>query len=129
MNKNHIRRNEILSDCWDTSYVHKSVDFDEDIRVFRHLTLEKLQVLIDEDFIELDEAQNDGPRVFDFLSFLRSYPTAKCCGYAVGHKRPDYRVTINGIVIPDNASPELIRAFRKEFRNADEFTGFFAWWD
>ena len=92
------------------------------VRHFRELSLDNLETLVKDKFIELDECQNDSPTTEEILEFVRKYPDYLVHGYAVSPFREDYRVTLEGVEkdIPVSSKEELID-FTKLFQLADEF--------
>jgi len=67
-----------------------------DVTHFRDLDLERLETLVSEGFVALDERWNDAPTVRIFIEFMRAWPWARAHGYrppcATGSSR-DHRRT------------------------------------
>jgi len=126
MNKDVNKRDQILFE----------ENFDESkysggIRYFENLILNKLELLLKEDFIDKDESQNSSPTTKEFLEIIKKEPGLTCHGYAVSIERDDYRVSIEGIEGQLN-DIKLI----EELNDADEFTimnkdplTIYCWWD
>lgn len=94
------------------------------IRNFKDLTLNGLQELLDNGFIDLDEAQNDGLTVQQFLDFVKDceLDKVKFLGYAVSKDRPDCRVTIDGMhAITNLDKEEFLDKSTKYREHADMF--------
>lgn len=101
---------------------------------FINLDLEKLEKLIKENFINLDQKQNNSPPVQEFYEFMKKNPCVKAHGYAVSSDRSDYRVSIEGLhYVESNISGDLQLEFAKFCRTADSFTctseKLYSWWD
>lgn len=130
MNKDYKKRNEII-------FGDDDVDSNDNwlggTRNFESLDLEQLNALIKNKFIDLEDAQNLSPTVADFLDFMKKYPAVKAHGYAVSHKRDDYRVSLEGLEFHGDVSKEMLMDFIYVCRLADEFTAeddhLYAWWD
>ena len=92
------------------------------VRYFKNLTTEGIHDLLNHNFIEADECQNNSPTTQGFLEYMEEWPGYYAHGYAVSFDRSDVRVTIEGIakegVFIERS--ELI-AFVERFRYADEF--------
>ena len=108
------------------------------IRKFDGLTYNQLSKLIDGDFIDIDDAQNDGPTIAELYEFASGDPTAYTfSGYTVSDRRSDYRVSIDGITRELDwngyTGADEIVAFAELVKLADEFeitqNGGNAWWD
>lgn len=101
-------------------------------RSFNYLTKKDLKWLIDNNFIRLDEAQNNAPTVEAFYEFLKENNGYFVHGYTVSPDRSDYRVSIEGLHrdTPIETVDE-IKAFVMFARWAEELdldTGY-CWWD
>lgn len=97
------------------------------------LTLAKLETLVKENFIDLEEQQNDAPCVGDILLFMKANPRFTCHGYVVSPERDDYRVSIEGVDLNGKPTKKESKDFIALFRHADEFkcdeTGCHCWYD
>lgn len=101
---------------------------------FSGLTIETLEELIKNNFVNLDDKQNEAPTIQEFYEFMKKYPCVKAHGYAVDRGRSDYRVSIEGLDHAGNdISKELQLDFIKLCRKADELTctekRLYSWWD
>jgi len=101
LNADEARRNEIL-----TGYPHPQ-HFIE----FKNLNLEQLEQLVAENFIHLQEQQNNSPTTEEFLAFMRRFPEVKAHGYALPLEREDYSMSIEGLDYAGPVSDELEEAF------------------
>lgn len=133
MNKDYKRRDEIVFG-----------DYQPDRYKFggcanTEIYYDQLKQLVDEDFIELNECQNDSPSTEEFLDSVAGYEeNAVFQIYTISHEREDYRVTIEGIsvTVPKTDIDAFIN-FVQYYRFADEFDvdcddeNFYirAWWD
>jgi hypothetical protein len=129
-NRNHARRDEILG----TAHVR----YAGGVKSFAGLPAQALAQLIDEGFVAPHERQNHSPTAAEFLRFLVRWPQARAHGYAVSRRRPDYRVSIEGLecdlrTVPEGAITKLRGEFELLCRGADEYQDdgarLFAWWD
>ncbi len=104
-----------------------------DIVHFDNVTADTLQQLIDNKFADPEETQNDSPTIQAFLEFMKQYPATLAHGYVVSINRGDYRTSIEGLYVPEEAvTPDLLKAFVTFSRNADELdvdTYLRSWWD
>jgi hypothetical protein len=102
-------------------------------RHFEALDFKQLERLVDNDFIDLEGTQNCSPSAGEFMEFLEKYPKATAHGYAVSHKRDDYRVSLEGVGFRGRVSKKLLMDFVYLCRHADEFHAgdgeLYAWWD
>ena len=89
---------------------------------FEGLTLDQLNLLLDEGFIDPEERQNDAPTTIEFKSFLEAYPDATIHGYIISPNRDDYRISIEGAEYNGDVSKEMMIDFIEMFRFADDFT-------
>lgn len=87
---------------------------------FEVLSLDGLNELIDNNFIELNSSFNYSPKVKDFFDFMVKYPDFKCFGHAT-RRADDYYVTITGIEGYNVEDKDAIIDFCNTFRLADEF--------
>ncbi len=118
-------RHEILNIEYDSKHY--------DVKYVKDISLEQLLRLIDENLIDVEEAQNNSPTVEEFINFLKDYPKFKAHGYIVTPDREDFRISIEGLKVEEDLTTEEILAFSNKFHNADEFqvTTNYArcWWD
>ena len=92
-------------------------------RRFSGVNYRTLCTLLEEKFIDPQEAQNNSPTTEEIMSFMKEYPDFTAHGYVVSIDRDDYRVTIEGVDGSNYASPsmELLTDFINLFRYADDF--------
>lgn len=129
-NPNYRRRDELLGlndTVWeDEAGWHKVVDLDA-------ISLETLEAMVQEGFIDPQERQNFSPTAMEFLEFMRKHPRVVAHGYAVSPYRDDYRVTIEGLlVLPEDYHSDLHNDFEQFCREADELRlgrCLYSWWD
>lgn len=91
------------------------------IRQFENITVDDLQKLIDNRFIDPKDRQNDSPSVRQMLNYGKKHENVTFNGYSVSPKRGDCRVSIDAIhqeFVNDNDSVD----FSNNFGYADEFT-------
>lgn len=125
LNPDYKRRDKILG---------ISVDWGQQkggIYEFDDLSRKELSLLIEENFIDLNEKQNEAPSTKDFLKFIEDFPQFTIGGYAVSPSRKDYRVTLNALISPDtNLTPELVDSFLEFCIGADDINRYLVcWWD
>ena len=68
-----------------------------------------------------------------FIDFMKKQPDVTAHGYAVSPKRDDYRVTIEGLWVPEEfVTPAIKAAFVEFCKDADELESdgeLNSWWD
>lgn len=126
MNRNHILR--------DTIIFGKDIPSYSDICHFNGLSLDQLKQLIDSEFIELDECQNDSPTTQEIYDFMKKYPDYTAHGYVVTINRKDYRTTLEGVEKRSGFdSKQECNEFHKLFKSADELIvdedNIYCWYD
>ena len=90
-------------------------------RRFENLSLDTLKQLVDQNYIDLDERQNNSPSVREIMEFMEKYPDYTAHGYVISAKRPDYRVSLEGVEKrAPAASKEEKEEFKRLFKYADE---------
>lgn len=93
-------------------------------------TLEQVQQLADEGFLDMDEAQHDSPTIRELLEWAK--PRAPWNidfeVYVIANSREDRRISIEGIQI-GSSSPAHQVEFMEQFAGADELSRNRAWWD
>ena len=107
---------------------------DVDCMRFTSLPLDKLELLVEKNFIDLEDCQNSSPSVREFLDFMRKYPGVCAHGYTISHKRSDYRVSLEGLIydgiVSDN---QMLKDFVNLCHKADDFSVgdhiLYSWWD
>ena len=90
------------------------------IRYYKGLTVDDLEWLLENNYIEPNEAQNNAPSVQEFYGWMQLHPSFKAHGYAVDIKRDDYRISIEGVNKGGSLSPEEVVDFVDMFRFADD---------
>ena len=128
MNKDFNKRDEILFGVYNKdAYKYGG------IRHFKNLDVDALKHLLDEGFIDPEEAQNDSPTTMEFYEFISAHPNFTAHGYAVSPDRDDYRITLEGIECYESCDTKTIRDFIELCRFADELSVndgcMYAWWD
>ena len=97
------------------------------------VTLQQLKDLEKEGFLDPEMTQNDSPSIGGIMDFMEENPRALAFGYIVSPTRDDYRVSLEGVIIPGPLSVNEVMAFANYFRYADEFdldsNGARAWYD
>ena len=97
------------------------------------ITLEQLEKLVTEKFIDPDGRQNESPSTQEFLEFMRKHPGVVAQGYAVAIKREDYRVTLEGLFVDrEFVTSQLRWDFEQLCADADELdtqADLYSWWD
>lgn len=118
MNKNVDLRDQIL---FGTDFIENDYISHGGIKRFSKLSVNGLQALIDNSFIDVNDCQNLAPTVQEFLDFARKYDDYMFHGYAVAPYREDYRVSIEGIEkFTPMSSKEEEKDFLDTFAEADD---------
>ena len=116
MNKDVKVRDEIIFGAYNEAR------YGGGIRSFKNLCLAKLEKLVEKDFIDLRDRQNNCPSVKEIWTFMQKYPDYKAHGYAVTIQREDYRVSLEGVSKDRSADTiEELKDFVDMFRYADNF--------
>ena len=89
MNKNWKKRDEIIG--------VQEKKYSGGIVSFEGLSLETLEKMVKNNFIDLDDAQNEAPSAGEILEFMKANPRFTCHGYAVSIERSDYAVMLEGV--------------------------------
>lgn len=127
LNRDYEKRDKIIFGAYEPN------EYSGGIRRFQRLSFDKVKELIDNNFIDLDDAQNLAPAASVFYSFLKKYPFYYVGGYAVSPDRYDYRISFdelergvhaNVLVDPDEDSD-----FNSFAENADEKGAYACWFD
>lgn len=109
------------------------LDTDADLTHLSALTIEDLDRLVFAGFLDPLDQQNAAPTVGEMMTFLRKHPLATAHGYMISWKRPDARISLEGLACTGpNITPELRADFFELCRDADEFQfadDLYAWWD
>jgi len=101
---------------------------------FEHLGIWDLEELIKNNFIDLEDSQNNSPTAKEFYEFIKNNGfTGDFHGYVVDKSRSDYRVTIEGIEVNSEIEIDTLIQFSNLFRDADEFiciaNHLYCWYD
>lgn len=116
LDKNAQERNLII-------FGRPIVDYGGGIARFDGLTTDQLQRLVLENYISLDDRQNESPDVETMLRaglrMEKAGATITYTGYAVTPTRSDYRVSIEGMIVED-ATIDVLQDFLELHRWADE---------
>ena len=127
MNKDYKTRNAILGLNNDDKLWFGG------IQKFSNLSLDKLQNLIAQEFIDLDENQNCSPTTKEFLNLMKKYPCITAHGYAVHHQREDYGIILEGLKYDGNTTKQMVLDFRTLCHYADDFIAtkkkIYCWYD
>lgn len=127
LNKDEKQRDLIIFGNYDTKY------YPGGVRYFKNLSLDKLEQLIDGNFISLSERQNNAPSVKEIYEFMKQYPGYTAHGYTVSVMRDDYRVSLEGVFKDCGASSmQEFDEFTELFNCADDFltgTIMYCWFD
>ena len=132
-NRDWRRRNEILKLHLRTGPPYDALDFNKGYGHFSSLSVETAEHLLQEQFLDPDEKQNDSPPTHVFIAFMRRYPGVTAHGYFIGPDRDDYRVTIEGIAYHGPISAEMSEEAKRLFGSADDFDlkgdSLYVWYD
>lgn len=120
-NMNDKRRHEIIEECGGTIRDGWSDSKGYDIKYYEGLTAAGLDTLIKERFADNNECQNCCPCIKEINKFLHEHPNFTAHGYIVTPRRPDYRVSIEGVEGKD-CNAKDIEDFIDLFGDADDLT-------
>lgn len=99
LNKDIKRRAEILNipaDCLKGG-----------TRRFDGASVEQIELLIKENFINENSSHNGSPTNKEFLDFMKQYPSSKAHGFAISIDRCDYGMVIEGLEMDANSIDEI----------------------
>lgn len=99
---------------------------------FRDMNVKTLRKLLEQNFIDPEETQNESPTVEQIYEFMRRHPEYTCHGYTVAADRADYRVSIEGVEKGSPAAnPIEFKDFMDLFGGADEinYRTNYCWFD
>ncbi|CAI6087336.1 hypothetical protein [Cohnella sp. JJ-181] len=126
-NKDYKLRDKIVGINFDWSKKQN------DIAYYDNLDVRTLEELILNNHINPNDAQNAAPFVRDIFYFMTKYPQVLASGYLVGPSRDDYRISIDGLYVPNKYVTEEIKSEFIEFcMDADELNteeNLMSWWD
>jgi hypothetical protein len=138
MNKNQTRRDELLKPFFEQEDKEMArygftPGYSGGIRRYSGLTVEVLEQLIAEGFVDVNERQNESPSIAEFLEFAKLTPQSVfLIGYAVAKDRSDYRLSVEGVICPTghaHKTAEFKARWKKFGHNADEKSVKRLWWD
>lgn len=100
----------------------KTLEYVGGIQRFEALPAEKAELLIDENFMDENDVQNESPAAAEFVAFAKKYPVFGLDGYAVSADRVDYHVSIEGIskIAGKTLTEDDKRALKRFAKYADE---------
>lgn len=127
LNKNQDLRDQII-------FKDKSPNYMGGVASFERLCIWDLEELIKNNFVDLDDSQNNSPTAKEFYNFVKNNGfSGDFHGYVVEKNRSDYRVTIEGIEINSEIEKDTLIQFANLCRHADEFictsTNLYCWYD
>lgn len=103
------------------------------VQHFTNLSLDTLVLLVEKGYADPQESHNNSKTIKEMMSLMKRFPELKGEGYVVSESRPDFRLTLTGLVYNGKPSIQLKHAFANMFRNADEYQnndqGLRAWYD
>ncbi len=101
-------------------------------RYFKSVSTETIKKLMELNYLDPNESQNDSPTAGEMIEFAERYGDYEFGGYVIALKRSDYRVNLTTISKSQPVDREEELAFIKRFRFADEFDvdgELYAWYD
>ena len=115
---------------------HDNKSYHGGIRHFDKATRDVVEHLLNDNFLDPLSRQNDSSTAVMFLSFMNRYRDDELFGhgYVVSPKRPDYRVTFEGLT-GEQLSHAALGDFAHVFHNADDLMinsragSAYCWWD
>lgn len=109
----------------------EAVDWEENLggtKRFDEISKEKVEELIDKEYLDPESRQNRSPRAEDMLDFMRKAEehagvNVYAHGYMVSPERSDSRITLEGIKLVSNQKlpRTLMSDFSEFFNMADQF--------
>lgn len=118
LNKNQVARDKILAPFFKLSKYGKG--YLGGTRNFEGLDNKNLKILLEQNFADPEDAQNDAPTIKEFLELMTKFPQLKAHGYAVEGIRDDYRISIEGLEAKGKIPRKLQDAF-SALHFADEY--------
>ena len=89
---------------------------------FQRITAVEARRLLDSGCADPEGNTNGSPTFLEITEFLEENPSFVAHGYIVVQRRPDERITLEGVAETQKPSQEEIDNFTKMFQTADEFT-------
>ncbi len=128
MNRDIEKRDELLFGAYEPT------EYQDGTRHFWWLSVEMLNTLIAEGFVDEQQRQNASPTIREFKEFMTKYPEYLAHGYAVGADRTDCRISIEGLEKSKGfSSQQELDDFLAAFRFADDFyagkSSMYCWYD
>jgi len=103
------------------------------IERFEGLTFKELKLLLQLNFLDPEDRQNNSPPIWKFMEFMEQHPGTTAHGHVVSPTRADYRISIEGLEYKGQCSTEMQLEFIKLFRGADscdtDDTSLYCWYD
>lgn len=132
LNRNVDRREQII--FGEEKYDSKK--YPGGIRCFCQMSYDTLKKLVEENFVYVEDRQNDAPSIAELMQYAEKYPNVTFDGYAVELMRDDYRISIETVrqnFGNSKNAAEAVKDFSNNFHAADEFRvdekSGYAWWD
>ncbi len=126
-NKDYKTRDQLLGIQADWTSQSGGIEYIETI------TIDQLEKLLTDKFIDPNDYQNESPTTRTFYEFMARFPNVSAHGYAVSPERDDYRVTIEGLYVKESdVTSELKKQFSELCQEADEYYDqgeLYSWWD
>lgn len=127
LNRDYEKRDKIIFGAYEPT------EYSGGVRRFQRLSFDKVKELVDNNFIDFDDAQNLAPTASMFYSFLKKYPFYYVGGYAVSPDRYDYRISFDELERSSNTdiivTPEEDSDFYSFAENAEEEFDYACWFD
>ena len=100
------------------------------IQHFDAATLDQLDTLAANGFLDLDQTKNSSPTVGELMDFMRKHADKGVVahGYIVANDREDRRISLEGLA-HDSEDRDFQITFLEAMQGADELDRFRAWWD
>lgn len=98
------------------------------------ISLQQLEDLANENFINLNDITKDRPSAGEFFSFMKLFPMIKAIGFTVDLERADYRISLDGLKYMGNIDDGFAYTIKNRWEDADadefELTEIYfrAWW-
>jgi len=93
-------------------------------------TLVEISKIIPSKNLKTDK-QNDGPYLYRFVELAKKIPRTRFDGYVIDKSRDDERVTIDGVIFPEDDITEVKRTLvcrKHPDENDPESFGMRRWW-
>ena len=89
---------------------------------YEGMTLETLDRLIENGFVDTEHYFNDCPKIAVFRSFMERYPNegVTAHGFLISPERHDCHISVEGLEAKSN-NTAFIEDFKRTFSKADEF--------